>query len=453
MTTPRIVVCDDERLIRLWCAERLGEAGYAVACVETGAELMATLAEDGAALILLDLRLPDASGIDLLPAIREVAPQVPVIMMSAYGEIQTAVAAVRAGAHHFLQKPIVLDELLLLIDQAWETHHLRAQLDRFREGYRWQFSDVVLVGRSAAVRRIAELVDRIGAQGSKPNLLIRGESGTGKDVVARAFHARGPRHANPFVSINCTSVPEHLVESELFGHEAGAYTDARSAKRGLFEIAHGGTIFLDEIGDMPLAMQGKLLHFLETHQFRRVGGTQTVEVDVHVITATNRLLEEAVAAGQFRDDLYYRLNVLPVVLPPLRERPEDVVPLTGHFLERLAGELRQPVRTVSPEALRALETHAWPGNARELRNTLERILLLEDSDPIQPSHLPFDAGDADRPGSFRLPPSGVDLDALERDLIRQALERTQGNKTQAARLLGMSRDTLRYRLEKYGVGA
>jgi len=376
-----------------------------------------------------------------------------VIMMAACGEVEAAVAAVEAGAHHFLEKPINLPELLLLIEQALEARELRSEIERFRDGYRWQFADVSLVGRSPAMRKIAELITRLGAKGSTMNVLVRGESGTGKDVVARAIHARGPRRTQPFVNVNCTSLPEQLVESELFGHEAGAYTDAREAKRGLFEIAHHGTVFLDEIGNVPKPMQAKLLHFLETYEFRRVGGVRSIEVDVHVITATNRNLEAAVAAGDFREDLFYRLNVVPIVIPPLRERPEDIAPLAVHFVELLCHDLRQPVREMTKEAFRMLEAYSWPGNARELRNVIERVLLLEDSDTIQSDHLPAEIrGTGTRnPKAMVLPANGLDLEELERDLICQALARAEGNKTGAARLLGLSRDTLRYRLEKYGI--
>jgi len=374
-------------------------------------------------------------------------------MMTAYGEVETAVAAVRAGAHHFLEKPINLPELLLLIEQALEARELRSEIERFHDGYRWQFADVSLVGRSPAMRKIADLITRLGAKGSTMNVLVRGESGTGKDVVARAIHARGPRRTQPFVNVNCTSLPEQLVESELFGHEAGAYTDAREAKRGLFEIAHHGTVFLDEIGNVPKPMQAKLLHFLETYEFRRVGGVRSIEVDVHVISATNRNLEAAVALGDFREDLFYRLNVVPIVIPPLRERPEDIAPLAVHFVELLCHDLRQPVREMTKEAFRMLEAYSWPGNARELRNVIERVLLLEDSDTIQSDHLPAEIrGTGTRnPKAMVLPANGLDLEELERDLICQALARAEGNKTGAARLLGLSRDTLRYRLEKYGI--
>lgn len=453
LTGARVVICDDELLIRLWLEEHLRDAGYRAASVENGAALLSALDEEPADLVLLDLRLPSGSGIDLLPRLKALDPSLPVIIITAYGEVETAVEAVRRGAHHFLEKPIQLPELRLLIDQALETRRLRSELERYRDGFRWQFSGVTLVGRSLATRRIAELVSRLGEKRSAPNILIRGESGTGKDVVARAIHARGPRSGRPFISVNCTALPEHLVESELFGHERGAYTDAREEKKGLFELAHGGTLLLDEIGDMPKPAQAKLLGVLETHAFRRVGGVRYIEADVHVIAATNRDLEGAVARGDFREDLFYRLNVIPITVPPLRERPEDITPLAMHFVDLMCREMRIPVRRISPEACAALERHAWPGNVRQLKNVLERVLLLHDEDAIRVDGLPPEIVGAQvtDPPRFVLPAEGVSLDALERELICQALARTDGNKTGAARLLGLSRDTLRYRLEKYGI--
>jgi len=303
------------------------------------------------------------------------------------------------------------------------------------------------------MRKVAECIARLGGRSTAPNVLIRGESGTGKDVIARAIHGRSPRHAHPFIKVNCTALPEHLVESELFGHEAGAFTDARETKKGLFELAHGGTAFLDEIGDMPRAAQAKLLGFLETLVLRRVGGVRDIEVDTHVVAATNRNLEEAVARGDFREDLFYRLNVFPIELPPLRDRPEDIAPLAIHFVDVLCRELRQPPRQIAADALRALEGYGWPGNARQLKNVLERILFLEDSDVISAAALPAEVRHSVTPNGriFVLPPAGVSLDELERELICQALDRMAGNKTGAARLLGLSRDTLRYRLEKHGL--
>ncbi len=453
MKKPRVIICDDEMLIRLWLSEHLADAGYHTEAVPDGAGLLAAIAREPADVVVLDLRLPDQTGMELLPLLKAADPGLAVIMMTAYGEVETAVAAVRAGAYHFLEKPIALPELKLLIDQALESRQLRSELDRYRDGYRWQFADVALVGRSPALRRVADMITRVGARGSPVNVLIQGESGTGKGIVARAIHARGPRRAHPFVSVNCTSLPEHLIESELFGHEAGAYTDAREMKRGLFEIADKGTVFLDEIGDMPRPAQAKLLHFLEGHTFRRVGGVRSIEVDVHVVTATNRKLDEAVAKGEFREDLFYRLNVIPIHIPSLRERPDDVAPLATFFIDTLCRELRLPAREIAPDAMRALEAYAWPGNARELRNVLERVLLLEETSLVRASHLPPEISGAHRPldRAFVLPATGLDLETLEREFICQALDRSNGNKTGAAKLLGLSRDTLRYRLEKYGI--
>jgi len=450
-----VAVCDDEMLIRLWLDEHLSEAGFSVETYERGGELIAGVLETRPDLVLLDLRLPDGSGLDFLTQIREIDPNIAVIMMSAYGEVETAVKAVRDGAHHFLEKPIELAELLLLIDQALENLRLASEVGRYREGNAWQFREITLVGRSFAMRRVAELITRLALRGSPANVLIRGESGTGKDVIARAIHARGPRRDRPFISVNCTALPDSLVESELFGHEAGAFTDAREAKSGLFELANGGTIFLDEIGDMPKPGQGKLLQVLESHTLRRVGGVRDLPVDVHVISATNRDLDEAVKAGLFREDLFYRLNVVPIEIPPLRDRREDIAPLTMHFIDSLCAEMRIEPRLPSPQALRALEAHDWPGNSRQLRNVLERILLLQYEETIGLSALPPEFGGPEKPGAsqsgFVLPSGGIDLDAVEKDLINQALHLADGNKSLAARLLSLSRDTLRYRLEKHGI--
>ena len=453
MKKPRVVICDDEMLIRLWLSEHLADAGFRTEAVEDGEGLLAAIAAEPTDAVVLDLRLPDQTGMALLPRLKAIDPGLAIIMMTAYGEVETAVAAVRAGAYHFLEKPIELAELKLLLDQALESRQLRNELERYRDGYRWQFADVALVGRSPAMRRVADMITRVGTRGSPVNVLIQGESGTGKGIVARAIHAHGPRHARPFVSVNCTSLPEHLIESELFGHEAGAYTDARELKRGLFEIADKGTVFLDEIGDMPKSAQAKLLHFLEGHAFRRVGGVRSIEVDVQVVTATNRRLEQAVADGEFREDLFYRLNVIPIHLPPLRERPDDIAPLATYFVDTLCRDLGLAPREISPDAMRVLEGHGWPGNGRELRNMLERVLLLEEGRMVTVEHLPPELRGTPRPADrrFVLPASGFDLETLERECICQALDRANGNKTSAAKLLGLSRDTLRYRLEKYGI--
>lgn len=455
MKNARILICEDEVLLRLWLEEHLAEKGYDTEGVEDGTSLLEAIERGGADVVLLDLRLPDGSGIELIPKLKAMDPSLPILMMTAYGDVETAVQAVRAGAHHFLEKPLELTELVLLIEQALETRRLASEVDRYREGHRWQFADVALVGRSFALRRVADVITRLAVRGSPSTVLIYGESGTGKDVVARAIHARGPRQGGPFINVNCTSLPESLVESELFGHEAGAFTDAREEKHGLFELADGGTIFLDEVGDMPLSGQSKLLSVLENKVIRRVGGVRDIPVDVHVVTATNRDLEAAVAAGEFREDLFYRLNVVPILMPPLRERREDIAPLAMHFLTDLTKEMRLPGRHFTPEALRAIEAHDWPGNARQLRNVLERILLLEDGDTIGVSSLTPEIRGQDLhsgvPSGFVLPTGGVDLEDVEKSLILQALEQADGNKTQAAQLLRLTRDTLRYRVEKYGL--
>jgi transcriptional regulator with PAS, ATPase and Fis domain len=323
-----------------------------------------------------------------------------------------------------------------------------------RELNRWTFSEVTIVGHSPAIREIVEFIERLAGRGGPTTVLIRGESGTGKDVVARAIHARGPRRDGAFIDVNCTALPEQLLESELFGHEAGAFTDAKSSKRGLVELAEGGTIFLDEIGEMPISAQAKLLRFIEARRFRRVGGIRDLEVDVQVLVATNRNLEEAVERGGFREDLFYRLNVVPIVLPPLRQRREDIAPLTTLFIEQLASGMRRPGPEVSVGAMRLMESYDWPGNARQIRNILERIMLFYDVDRIQPEHLPPEIGgvSTEEVLDFVLPSEGVDLEEIQKSLIEQALARAGGNKTEAARLLGISRDTLRYRLEKYQIG-
>jgi DNA-binding NtrC family response regulator len=366
------------------------------------------------------------------------------------------VHAVKAGAYDFLEKPPNLEDLLITIEKALEARRLRQRVAVYEEQQSWQFADVKLVGRSAAMGALAETVEKV-ARAGPVTVLLRGESGTGKDLVARAIHARSDRRDNPFLQINCTALPEHLVESELFGHERGAYTDARERKRGLAELADSGTLFLDEIGDMPWAAQAKLLRFLEDSKFKRVGGTADVRVDVRLVAATNRDLEAAIADKSFRSDLFYRLNVVPIMMPPLRERPEDIAPLTEYFAIQLSRDLKREAPRILPETMAMLEAYDWPGNVRELRNVLERALILEDATELRPEHLtvqPATATHAASPAgaaAVRLPPGGLVLTEVELELLRQALARTDGNVTRAARLLGLTRDTLRYRMEKYGL--
>ena len=448
-----IVVVDDEDLIRTWLGEKLRSAGYTVETASTGAEGRRLVTTAAPALVLLDLRLPDGNGIQLLEEYRDIDRDLIVIIVTAYGEIDTAVEAVKSGAYDFVEKPVEFDSLLLTIEKALETRRLRRQVTALREQHRWRFANIDLVGRSGEMQSIVKMVEKVAGAESAA-VLLTGESGTGKDLVARAIHAHSPRADQPFLEINCSALPENLVESELFGHERGAYTDARSRKRGLAELADGGTLFLDEVGDMPAATQAKVLRFLEDSRFRRVGGTTDIQVDVRVIAATNHDLDKMVEAGTFRSDLFFRLKVVPIHIPPLRERRDDIAPLALFFIEQLSQDLKREPATLTEPALRLLEGYAWPGNVRELRNVLERVLILEEVGEIRAEDIPVEMRAPFTATSLgvrlcELPPEGLRMEDVERDLMRQALLRTSGNVTRAADLLGLSRDTLRYRLDKY----
>jgi DNA-binding NtrC family response regulator len=450
---PVIAVVDDEELFRSWLSQHLGAAGYAVAEAATGVEALRLTVEASPTLMLLDLRLPDADGLELVARLHEIDRDLVVVIVTAYGQVQTAVQAVKVGAYDFLEKPLDLDELLITVEKGLETQRLRREIAALRTEHRWQFANVEFVGRSAAVRQLAETVEKV-ARTESATVLLQGESGTGKDLVARAIHARSARKDQPFLEINCTTLPEQLVEAELFGHERGAFTDARERKKGLAELADGGTLLLDEIGDMPLSAQAKLLRFLEDSRFKRLGGTSDIPVNVRVIAATNQKLDLAVEEGMFRSDLYYRLKVVDLYIPPLRERPEDCAPLALYFIELLARELKREPPTLTPDAVSLLEAYPWPGNVRELRNVLERALIMEDTQKILPEHLPVEIRSAALPNGggdhiVQLPADGFRLEDVERDAIEQALTRTGGNVARAARLLGLSRDTLRYRIKKY----
>ena len=450
---PLISVIDDEPLLRSWLSEHLGAAGYTVNTAGTGEKGLGLVEAERPDLVLLDLRLPDANGIDLLSRIREADRDVVVVMMTAYGEIETAVRAVKAGAYDFLQKPLDIDGLLLTIEKALEAKRLRQQVAVLREHNKWRFANVEIVGRSPAMKAIMQTVEKV-ARTDSATVLILGESGTGKDLVARAIHAQSSRSDHPFLEVSCTALPENLFESELFGHERGAFTDAKERKKGLAELADGGTLFLDEIGDMSTGTQAKLLRFLENSRFKRVGGVTDLTVDVRVIAATNRDLEVAVESGGFRSDLYYRLKVVPIHIPPLRQRTEDIRPLVLYFVDSLSRALRRESPTVADEAMDVLTGYPWPGNVRELRNVLERVLILEDSAEITADDLPREmrhprsVQSADQ-SVVGLPEQGVSMAELERDLVQQAMERSGNNVTRAAKLLGLSRDALRYRIEKY----
>ena len=452
----RVLVVDDENLIRMWLEAHLGDAGYETALAENAASARARFTSTPPDAVLLDLRLPDGNGMDLLREFQEADPDLVTIILTAHGDIATAVEAMRLGAYHFIEKPPDPDDLLATLAKGLEVRGLKRTVSGLRRQAGWQFADVEVVGRSGAMQHVVDLVGKVAASEST-TVLVRGESGGGKEVVARAIHARSARADFPFLEINCTALPETLLESELFGHEKGAFTDARERKQGLLELGDRGTVLLDEIGDLPPGAQAKLLRFLETRTFKRVGGVRDITVDVRVVASTYRDLEAAVRDGGFRRDLFFRLNVIPIVIPPLRERPEDVPPLAEYFLGKMTTALRRPARSIARETMAMLERYAWPGNVRELKNVIERAMILEEGAEILPAHLPDELKPGGRvldlePG-FKLPAGGIQLEDLEKDLIRQALEQARGNKTRAAELLGLTRDTLRYRVEKYGLSA
>jgi DNA-binding NtrC family response regulator len=356
----------------------------------------------------------------------------------------------KQGAYHYANKPFNLDELSLVVQKALETTRLRREVKQLRASRSEPYAIARIVGESAAMLALKGLLQKVAASPAS-TVLLRGESGTGKDLVAKTIHYNSDRAAKPFMNITCSALPDTLLESELFGHERGAFTDARQQKIGLLESADGGTVFLDEIAEMVAPLQAKLLRFLEEKSFKRVGGAADVRVDVRVIAATNRDLEEAVKAGRFREDLYYRLNVMQINLPPLRDRASDVPLLVNHYIDAFNREFRKQVRGVSPDAMTLMKAYRWPGNVRELRNAVERAMLLVEGEWLTTDLLPVDGGGASTAHTMELPQQGVNLDTLERELVVQALRRTAGNQTKAAALLGLNRDQIRYRIEKFGL--
>jgi DNA-binding NtrC family response regulator len=447
--SPTILVVDDEQLVRWSLKELFGQAGYRVLEAGTGEEAL-RLCREGVDLVLLDFRLPDADGLTLLREIKEADPDTLVIMMTAYSTIETAVAAMKKGAYDFVIKPLNHDEMTLLVEKALETTSLRRELKALRASQSEPYSFGHIIGESPAMVAAKGLLKKIAVSPAS-TVLLTGESGTGKDLAAKAIHYNSDRATKPFMNITCSALPEALLESELFGHERGAFTDAKQRKSGLLELADHGTVFLDEIGEMAPALQAKLLRFLEEKAFKRVGGAADIRVDVRVIAATHRNLEEAVQQGTFRADLYYRLRVVPISLPALWERPEDIPLLVRHFIDVFNREFRTNVRGISAEALKLLERYPWPGNVRELKNAVERAMLLTDSDSLSPQDFGMLTTSGTVSEGFRLPPGGIVFEQIERDLVAQALQRAAGNQCHAAALLGMNRDQIRYRIEKFGL--
>jgi two-component system response regulator AtoC len=442
-----LLVVDDDAAMRQLLASMFRAQGYPVKEAASADEALEQARDLEFDAVLSDIKMPGRSGIEMVGELRRIRPDTPVVLMTAFGSIDSAVEAMRAGAFDYITKPFEPEAVLLTVERALERRALEEENRRLRRAVDRTAALGDLIGESAAMREIFALIKKVAA--GRSSVLITGESGTGKEVVARTLHYHGARADKPFIPINCTAIPEGLLESELFGHVRGAFTGAHTSKRGLFEKADGGTLFLDEIGDMGLGLQSKLLRVLQDREIRPVGGTQSVKVDVRIVTATNKDLEAELAAGRFREDLYYRLNVIPIHIPPLRERPEDIPPLVDFFVRKHADG--RP-RAVSPEAMRRLCTRPWRGNARELENVIERALALSEAAEIGPQDLPFSSGEEIPDRAEELLRSAAEqrmsLRELEDRYVDHILDLTGGNKVRAARILGIDRKTLYRRAER-----
>ncbi len=453
MKHTRVLIDEDEQLIRWSLKQRFASEGYVADEAETTREGLRLFGEQTYDLVMLDYKLPDMTGIECLRRIREQDPDVVVIMMTAYGKVETAVEAMKLGAFDFVSKPFQIDELMMLVERGLETTRLKREVRDYREQMRGKFGFDRIIGNSPQMTKLFDLIRNVAESGPATVFLL-GETGTGKDLIAKTLHYNSDRADQPFVNITCTALSETLLESELFGHEKGAFTDAKTLKQGLFEIADGGTVFLDEVGDMAPALQAKLLRFLEDKSFRRIGGNQDITVNVRIIAATNREIGKIIEEGRFREDLFHRLNVITLQIPPLREHSSDVEALTKHFLNEYCREYRRNVREIAPEALEYLRTYSWPGNVRELRNSIERAVILSRGEVLTKSDLVLGQTNTNTTagiGDLQLPAQGVDLHEIEAEFVRQALRRTDNNQTKAAKLLHLSRDQLRYRMEKLGL--
>ncbi len=450
---PRILVADDEHSMQEFLDILLRKQGYEVQTAGDLASASLALESDDYDLLITDMQMPDGSGVDLLRNARRVAPDLVVIVITAFATTETAIEAMKEGAYDYITKPFKVDEILLVVQKALEKKLLATENRRLRHALRSERQQRPLVGNSPAMEQVFEMISRVSD--TKTNVLIYGESGTGKELVARAIHDESDRSDRPFVALNCAAIPENLLESELFGHMKGSFTGAVANKDGLFESAEGGSLFLDEVGEISPPLQVKLLRVIQEKTIRRVGGTKDTQVDVRLIAATNRRLEEEVAAGRFREDLYYRLNVIQLELPALRERIEDLPLLVHHFIEKYARELGKQVRGVEPEAMEQLSRYAFPGNVRELENIIERAVALARAEWVGIDALPPTVTATPVGSAPQIPAEGVQLENLiadyERGLLREALKRAGGVKKKAAQLLGISFRSFRYRLEKLGL--
>jgi DNA-binding NtrC family response regulator len=447
---PAILIVEDEAKMRRLLELNLGDDGFTTLSAEDAETGLKLLRENPVDLVLTDLKLPGMNGLEFLQTIKRENEALPVIVMTAFGSIETAVEAMKAGASDYVLKPFSLAEIRIVIHKELDVRDLREENRSLREALGKRFSHPNVVARSPKMQEVLATVERVAP--TNATVLLGGESGVGKDLIARAIHEKSRRASGPFLKINSTAIPENLLESELFGYEKGAFTGAVASKPGKFELADKGTLFLDEIGDVPPVTQVKLLRVLQEREFERLGGTRTVKVDVRLIAATNRDLREALEQGTFREDLYYRLNVVPIDIAPLRERKEDIPDLVNLFISRCTGESGKGVESITPEAMRILVNCHWPGNVRELQNIVERACALAKGSVLGPDDIHLDV----RPtktlnGGGGFLPDGMTLEQWEDEMVQEALRRANGNKSQAARLLGLSRNALRYRLSKIGI--
>jgi DNA-binding NtrC family response regulator len=443
-----ILIVEDEAKMRRVLELSLTEEGYVTLLAPDAESGLKLLQSGDVDLVVTDLKLPGMNGLEFLQAVKRFNAALPVVVMTAFGTVETAVEAMKAGASDYVLKPFSLDEMRMVIRKELDVHRLREENRSLREALQKHYQYPNIVARSAKMQEVLATVERVAATNS--TVLLGGESGVGKDLIARLIHEKSRRANGPFIKINSTAIPETLLESELFGYEKGAFTGALAAKPGKFELADKGTLFLDEIGDVPPATQVKLLRVLQEREFERLGGTRTIKVDVRLVAATNRDLRAALEDGTFREDLYYRLNVVPIDIPPLREHKEDIPELAALFLSRLSRESGKEVAGVSSEAMKVLMDHRWPGNVRELQNIVERAFALAAGPRLQASDIHLDV-QPPRTGQAALLPEGMTLEQWEDEIIKEAVRRANGNKSQAARLLGLSRNALRYRLSKMGI--
>lgn len=456
MAKDKILIVDDEPSMREFLEIMLTREGYKVTAASNGRDALNMLNKQMYDLIISDIQMPGMGGLELLKSIKDVSPDTEVIMITAYASTETAVEAMKEGAYDYITKPFKIDEIRLIIKKALEKKRLEVENLLLKREFRERYSFGNILGNSPEMLRVYDLIEKIGP--TKTNVLIEGESGTGKELVAKAIHHQSPRRDKPFVAITCSAIPDGLMESELFGHMKGSFTGAIANKAGLFEMADGGTVFLDEIGELPLPIQVKLLRVVQERSFRRVGGTEDIAVDVRIISATNRTLEEEVRKGNFREDLYYRLNVLQIKMPPLRERLSDIPVLAGHFLEKYAKEHGKDVVGITAEAMRLLGGYSYPGNVRELENIIERGVALEQGRQLTAESLPKFISEVGKLDAHLtdIPSGGLDLEkavgVYEKALLLKALDKAGGVKKRAAKLLNISFRSMRYRLEKFGLG-